>query len=130
MHEEFILKVWPAKRRRRVESYNRWKFRGPAKGNVDGLLLALKENKVVGQLGLLPVKLKNGSKIYNAQWACDLMVDPDYRNLGTGQILFETGLERDVITLGNNPSPRAEKLMLKIGFKPMDSGRNMVFPLK
>lgn len=37
---------------------------------------------------------------------------------------------RDKITLGNNPSPKAELLMLKAGFAPINSGRLMVFPLE
>ena len=47
LHGEFSKKFWPDKKRRRVESYNRWKFRGPVKGTVEGLLLALYENKIV-----------------------------------------------------------------------------------
>ena len=84
---------------------------------------------IIGQLGLIPVKLKHGDKLYEAQWACDLIVDPEYRKLGTGKKLFEAGINRDKITLGNNPSPKAEALMLKSGFNPINSGRLMVFPL-
>ncbi len=96
---------------------------------MDGLLLAKFEDKIIGQLGLLPVKLKHEKKIYEAQWACDLIVDPEYRKLGTGNMLFEAGMKRDKITLGNNPSPKAEVLMLKAGFNPVNSGRLMVFPI-
>lgn len=84
---------------------------------------------MIGQLGLIPVKLRFGKKIYNAQWACDLMVDPEIRKSGIGRKLFEVGMGRDVITLGNNASPAADRLMLAMGFKPMPSGRNMVFPV-
>lgn len=129
-HEEFSLKVWPNKKRRRVEKYIRWKFRGPESGEVNGLLLSTENGKVTGQLGLIPVKLVSKGKIYDAQWACDLMVDPELRKKGTGRKLFEAGISRDMITLGNNPSPKAEKLMLDTGFKMIESGRVMVFPLK
>ena len=44
MHEEFSVKLWPNKKRRRSEVYNRWKFRGPENGTVNGLLLAISEN--------------------------------------------------------------------------------------
>ena len=74
--------MWPSKKRRRIEKYIRWKFRGNETGDVNGLLLALEKNKVVGQLGLIPVKFKHLNKIHNAQWACDLMVDPDLRKRG------------------------------------------------
>ncbi len=77
----------------------------------------------------MPVKLRHGKKNYEAQWACDLIVDPEYRKLGTGNMLFEAGMKRDKITLGNNPSPKAEVLMLKAGFNAVNSGRLMVFPI-
>jgi len=128
-HEEFSLKVWPGKKRRRVESYNRWKFRGPKICDVNGLLLAVENKKVIGQLGFIPVKLRYKKKIYDAQWACDLMVDPDYRKLGIGSRLFKEGMKREAISLGNNASPRADRLMLNMGFRPLQSGRLMFFPL-
>ncbi|MEO6694245.1 MAG: GNAT family N-acetyltransferase [Ignavibacteria bacterium] len=98
-------------------------------GNVDGLLLAIKNKIVIGQLGLIPVKLYHKEKIYDAQWACDLLVDPGYRKQGIGRLLFEAGMKRDAVSLGNNASPSADKLMIDIGFKPVPSGRTMVFPL-
>lgn len=128
-HENFAIKVWPDKRRRRVENYIRWKFRGPAKGEVNGLLLVVRGDEVVGQLGLIPVKVKYGEKVFDAQWACELMVDPEVRDKGIGSRLFEVALNRGMITLGNNPSLKANKLMLKMGFSPIKSGRIMVFPL-
>lgn len=91
--------------------------------------MAISNGRVIGQLGLIPVKLKFGNEIYDAQWACDLMVDPEIRKTGIGRKLFEAGMDRDMITLGNNASPAADRLMLAIGFKPIPSGRNMVFPV-
>ncbi len=128
-HREFCNIVWPGKKRRREEEYNRWKFRGPVNGDVNGLLLAVSSGKVLGQLGLIPVTVTSRNKQRNAQWACDLMVDPEYRKSGIGNKLFMNAFERDMITLGNNPSPRAEALMLKAGFTKISSGRMMVFPL-
>ena len=57
------------------------------------------------------------------------MVDPEYRKAGIGNKLFRNAFERDMITLGNNPSPKANALMLKAGFTKISSGRLMVFPL-
>ena len=129
MHEEFSVKLWPNKKRRRSEVYNRWKFRGPENGTVNGLLLAISENKILGQLGLIPVTLISDGNEYEAQWACDLIVDHDHRKSGVGNKLFKTAMERDMITLGNNPSPKADALMTKAGFKPFKCGRLMVFPI-
>jgi len=75
------------------------------------------------------VQLRSKEKLYDAQWACDLLVDPDYRKHGIASRLFETGMNRNVISLGNNASPKADRLMLKLGFRSISSGRSMVFPL-
>lgn len=129
-HREFCSKVWPGKKRRREDDYNRWKFRGPEKGDVEGLLLAVSGEKVLGQLGLIPVTVILNRKEKKSQWACDLMVDPECRKSGIGNKLFAHAFERDMMTIGNNPSPKADALMLKAGFKKIRSGRMMVFPLE
>ncbi|MBX7042419.1 MAG: GNAT family N-acetyltransferase [Ignavibacteria bacterium] len=129
-HRIFSSAMWPRKRRRREEVYVRWKFRGPEKGSVDGLLLAVSGDKVIGQLGLIPVKVNFNGAEKRSQWACDLMVDPDHRREGVGRLLFENAFSRDMMTIGNNPSPGAEALMLKSGFRKISSGRLMVFPVK
>jgi hypothetical protein len=128
-HQDFARKMWPDKQRRRVEEYNRWKFRGPLTGPVEGLLLALYDNHVVGQLGLIPVSLRNEQGIFPAQWACDLIVDLDYRRMGIASLLFSTGLSRDKITLGSNPSLGADITMSKLGFKPLIGPSQLVFPI-
>lgn len=97
---------------------------------MDGLLLAVCNNKVIGQLGLIPVKLKYGNEIHDAQWACDLVVDSEFRRHKIATKLFSEGFQRDAITLGNNPSPAADVMMRSIGFKPIRSGRKMTLPIK
>jgi hypothetical protein len=57
------------------------------------------------------------------------MVDPDYRRHGIANQMFHYGLKREIVTLGNNPSPQANSVMLKLGFKPVPSGRIMLFPI-
>ncbi len=128
-HTAFSERMWPAKKRRRDEVYNRWKFRGPSKGIVEGLLLAVENGKVIGQLGLIPVTAKFSGLEKNAQWACDLMVDPEYRRHGIGKRLFSAAFSREVLTLGHNASPAADALMIKTGFKRISAGRTMFFPL-
>jgi GNAT superfamily N-acetyltransferase len=129
-HSQFTAKMWPAKRRRRVPAYNRWKFRGPASGSVDGLLLALSDGEVIGQLGLIPVMVRAGSETRKAQWACDLMVDSSARRKGIGSLLLKAAMARDCLTLGSNPSPAADVTMTKLGFRPIAGPRIMVLPLR
>jgi GNAT superfamily N-acetyltransferase len=128
-HWAFAEKMWPDKLRRRNEAYNRWKFKGPDHGDVNGLLLAVVDGKVVGQLGLIPDRLWVDGKIYDAQWACDLMVDDDYRQMGLGSMLFAVAMDRGLVTLGSQPSPLAEITMSRIGFKPLIGPAKMFLPL-
>jgi hypothetical protein len=128
-HQAFAAKMWPDKIRRRDEAYNRWKFKGPQKGNVDGLLLAVVDGRVVGQLGLIPDRLWVDSQVYRAQWACDLMVDTNARKRGLGSMLFAVAMNRGLVTLGSEPSPLADITMSRIGFKPLVGPHKMVLPL-
>jgi len=128
-HREFAKKMWPDKIRRRDETYNRWKFKGPQSGDVNGLLLAVVDNKVVGQLGLIPADLWVDGQIYQSQWACDLMVDSEVRKMGLGSMLFAVAMDRGWVTLGSEPSPLADITMSRIGFKPLVGPYKMILPL-
>ena len=120
--------MWPNKRRRREEAYQRWKFRGPAQGPLDGLLLAVEDGSVLGQLGLIPAALRVGDSIYPCQWACDLMVDSSLRRKGVGSLLLKAAMARPVVTLGSNPSPAADITMSRLGFEPLTGPRIMILP--
>lgn len=128
-HAEFAAKMWPNKLRRRNEAHIRWKFRGPSSGEVPGFLLAVIDGKVVGQLGLIPVKLWVNGRVFDAQWACDLMVDSEIRLKGIGSLLLAAGMERDMVTLGSNPSSLADISMSKLGFLALTGPRSMILPL-
>ena len=54
-HIEFASKFW-TKKRRLTPEYIYWKFRGTDDGNLS-FILAILEDKVIGQLGLVPCKL-------------------------------------------------------------------------
>ncbi len=128
-HQAFAAKMWPGKTRRRDEAYNRWKFKGPLTGDVNGLLLAVVNNQVVGQLGLIPDRLRVDGRVYGAQWACDLMVDDDFRQKGLGSMLFAVAMDRGLVTLGSEPSPLADITMARIGYKPLIGPIKMVLPI-
>lgn len=129
-HIEFAAKMWPQKNRRRDPRYNRWKFRGPITGNVDGFLLAVVDGVVVGQLGVIPVDVVLDGKKHPAQWACDLMVDPAFRRQKIGSLLLAHAMSRDMITLGSDPSPAADAAMARVGFRPITGPWKMILPLE
>ncbi len=128
-HVRFASKMWPRKRRRREEKYLRWKFRGPDVGPVDGLLLALLDSEVVGQLGLIPATVSIGGEAARCQWACDLMVDSSLRRRGIASCLFDAALARGIVTLGSNPSAAADVTMQRIGFGSLEGPAMGAFPL-
>ncbi len=130
-HREFARRMWPKKRRRSEEALIRWKFRGPKTGEVRGLLLAVEEDgSVVGELGLIPARLRVGGSTLNCQWACELMVDPKKRRMGIASRLFDAAMKRGVVTLGSSPSPAAEVTMRRLGFQIAMGPWTMVMPLQ
>lgn len=129
-HAEFARKMWPGKGRRKNERYLRWKFRGRPAGTLDGLLVARAwDGRVVGQLGLIPGRLKHDGEVQDCQWACELMVDPDFRRKGIASMLFRAAFSRGVITAGSNPSASAEPTMLRLGFRILEGPYIMQCPL-
>lgn len=128
-HQRFAAKMWPSKRRRREERFNRWKFRGPASGDVDGLLLAVSGGEVVGQTGVIPVVIDIDGQRLRCQWICDIIVDQSQRRRGLASKLFEAAFARGIVTLGSDPSPSADAAMVRNGFRPLVGATRAVFPL-
>lgn len=126
----FATRHWPRKKRRWTPGYLRWKFRGTPEDPVDGLLLAAIDGRVVGQLGLIPVSLALDGAAHPAQWACELMVDPEFRRQRIGSLLFEAALSRPMITLGSDPSTLADAAMTSLGFASLWGSRKMILPLR
>lgn len=129
-HAIFAHKMWPKKGRRRNERYLRWKFRGKQAGILNGLLVArTADGRVVGELGLIPGRLWHDGEVRECQWACELMVDPEFRRRGIASMLFRAALARGVLTVGSNPSASAEPAMLRLGFRILEGPCIMQCPL-
>ena len=58
--------------------------------NCEPIVLVLK-NKVIGQLGLIPIKVKIRNNIIPATWYIDLVVHPEFQGKGLGSILVKEG---------------------------------------
>ncbi len=126
LHIDFASKYW-TKKRRFTPEYIYWKFRGKHNENISSFILAIHENKVIGQLGLIPVNVKIEDKIVDAQWACDLMVDNDYRGSGVAKLLYDFAHNQKTLTLGSDPSSAASKSMKKNGYQSLDGGWKLFF---
>lgn len=129
-HRAFARRMWPDKRRRSDPAYVRWKFRSTGAGPVEGLLLAVDGEEVLGQLGLLPATLVGPGGHLDGCWACDLMVDPAARGRGIATALFGAALDRDRYIVGSDPSPGADAVMTRFGFHPAPGPWRMLFPLR
>jgi GNAT superfamily N-acetyltransferase len=127
-HVQFASKYW-TKARRKIPEYIYWKFRGDQNQKLKSFILAVENDIVVGQLGLIPVKINVNSIEYEAQWACDLMVDKDYRGKGVAKMLYDYAHELKEITIGSDPSPLALKSMTKNGYLLTKSSWKFIFPV-
>ncbi len=128
-HIEFAQKYW-TKKRRLIPEYIYWKFRGSPTSELKAFILAFDGNEVVGQFGLVPCKILINGVLIQAQWACDLMVDTRYRGKGVAEKLYDFAHQNKPITLGSDPSPAAEKSMIKKGYTAHEGPRKFVFPIK
>lgn len=125
----FARRNWPGKVRRGHPDYLRWQYRGPARGAVPGLLLAVQGDVVIGQLGMIPGTIHDGVAERSIQWIGNLMVDPDHRREGVGSAIFDRALARPVTTVGTDPSPSAASTMAALGFARADASDLMVLTL-
>lgn len=127
-HKAFAAKFW--KKKRRLDSkYIEWKFRIGESFNPSFLIaIDTNNNEVVGQFGIIPCTVKVGGEVFSAQWACDLMVNPDYRGMGVAQKLYSEAHKYAEITLGSNPSPKASNSMRRMGYKGVVGPFKYFFP--
>lgn len=127
-HYQFASQYW-SKRKRIVSEYIYWKFRGKLGKDLNSFILAIEKERVIGQLGLIPCSIKVKDKIVEAQWACDLMVDTNYRGKGIAKLLYEYAFKLKPITLGSDPSPAAATSMKRAGFVSLKGSLKFMFPM-
>ena len=79
-HSAFAEKMYPNRVFKSSPEYIYWKFKPPREsGRPSNLLLALANEKVIGQVGLIPATLICESTEIATQWIGDIMVDRDFR---------------------------------------------------
>jgi len=126
-HKEFVISTFGNRRKRMNVDYLMWKFGCKVGTESDNFILAFDGEKVIGQIGYIPCKLKVNSRDIEAHWAGNLMVHPEYRGQGVAQMLYSYGTKRK-LTLGSDPSPMAAKSMERFRFKAITSNHKHFFP--
>ncbi len=128
-HIEFVDKAWPNSQKRKDSSYLSWKFRSKTPEQIENLLLVHDGQNVVGQLGLIPAKVKYSNITYDAQWGCNFKVLKEWEDCGYGSLLDIQSLDKKPITLGASPTKQSEALKIKLGFTELEGPRIMAFPI-
>ena len=99
----------------------------PAEGPL--ILLAREGPTVVAQQASMPVTLQAAGREWRAGWATDLMVAPERRRQGIGEMLFRA-FDRSVdAALGLGIAPASRPLMRKLRWPYLDSVPCLVKPL-
>ena len=95
--------------------------------SCEPILLVLK-NKVIGQAGLIPIKIKIKEKIIPAIWFIDYAVLPEYQNKGFGKILTKEWMKicPNQITFCNKQSLRIFK---KFNWDSNYSTKKIAYPI-
>jgi hypothetical protein len=117
----------------RDESYWDWKyFQNPYGEHIS--YVALDGDKVVGEVGAIPVKVKFGKESFMACHHCDFAVLPDYRKGGTFlkllKLTIEGGTQRNLLFTYAFSTPVAFKVATKLSkFRPVCSVKRWVLIL-
>ena len=90
---EFYKKTYP---KRYKTLTNNWQWWYRSKHSKLRPLTLLIKDKIVGQLGLLPVDLNNDEKMISAIWLTDFAILPEYQGKGFGVVPFQLYIERMV----------------------------------
>jgi hypothetical protein len=127
-HQIFAKEYFNGRRKRIIPEYLYWKYRKKENEQSISLLLAVDGKRVIGQLGMIPTIIRLKNEVYNAFWACDLMVCTNFRGMGIANMLYEEAV-RNKIVLGSDPSIAASKSMKEYGFKNLVGPWKYFFPI-
>ena len=122
---EFYKKTYP---KRYKTLTNNWQWWYRSKHSKLRPLTLLIKDKIVGQLGLLPVDLNNDEKMISAIWLTDFAILPEYQGKGFGQILTKELMKTcsTQITFCNDLSLKVFK---KCGWETNFSTKRLIKPI-
>ena len=121
---EFYQKVFN-KRHSTLIKHRKWWYRNNYLGYEPLVLCA--QNKVLGQAGLIPVKIKVNNKILPAIWFTDFAILPNFQRKGLGKILTEAWMKicPNQITFCNDKSL---KIFKKFGWEENNATKRLARP--
>ena len=128
IHQEFTKKNW-GKEKRGDPRYLQYKHRSENPNVIKNLIIAIFEDKVIGQIGLIPTDLMFKTKKLPCYWICDLMVESEYRKKGIAIELYKYVMKRNILLMGSYPSPKAELLDRLLKFKKIVGPNIWYFPV-
>jgi N-acetylglutamate synthase-like GNAT family acetyltransferase len=111
----------------------KWRYdRNPARTDAFPSFLVVEEkNRIVGVHGLIPLRVKTGTRQLFASCSCDLAVDPAARSAGMKLKLAALAKELSPLHLSTSANEPANKITLALGGREVSSGRRKwILPLK
>jgi N-acetylglutamate synthase-like GNAT family acetyltransferase len=111
----------------------KWRYdRNPARTDAFPSFLVVEEkNRIVGVHGLIPLRIKTGTRQLCASCSCDLAVDPASRTSGMKLKLAALAKELSPLHLSTSANEPANKITLALGGREVSSGRRKwILPLK
>ncbi|HEX2828010.1 MAG TPA: GNAT family N-acetyltransferase [Burkholderiales bacterium] len=111
------------------DAFEDWLFRRNPNAEGPTLWISKRDGVVVGQQGILPVRLKVDDAEYRAAWLIDLMVHPDWRLKGIAPALLQTSAASTDIMLGLGVEDEAYKTLNRRGWTEITRMSYFVRPL-
>ena len=111
------------------DSFEDWLFARNPHAEGPSLWVSKRDGIVVGQQGLIPVRLKVDDAEYRAAWLIDLMVHPEWRLKGIAPALLQTSGQSTDIMLGLGIEDEAYKTLARRGWTEVTRMSYFVRPL-
>jgi len=98
-------------------------------GNKLPIWLAIKDKEIVGQICVLPARMKVGDQTYNGGWACDLIVSPKSRGEGIGYKLSESLYKHYQVCVGIGMANSTRRIWEKLDPIPLRQMHYYWYPI-
>jgi|SRR3990172_787209 len=131
LHEDFIKKSYGRDDYILLsKKFLKWQFLDNPFNNSGSYTLKLfvKEGAILGQIGFIPVRLSlPGNKIADACYPVNLIVNPDFRELGIGFFLLKDIMKDFQFIINPGSSSNGEKLCKGLGMKTLGFLKRYVY---